>query len=728
MTTPFQQRADARRAKIVAEVDAAKKTLEDATSVGAGFWVSYIFLMFYIAVSAGAVTHVDLLLENPVKLPFLNLDLPLLGFYFLAPILFVIMHMFTLSKLVILSEKAKRFLQALEKLPAPQAREKLRQSLPSNIFVQFMAGPTEISGGGFGGLLRLMGWITMAIAPVVLLLFVQAQFLPYHSFLLNQEQRMLLFVDLFLIWWLWGRALQTPMIAPPVDPVIEVEGWRKVRQKLVSLWQVVGMPMGVAASLAALIFSSHVASFPMEWKRPPLAFAPPLETMRASLTEWVFGTEKVFSRWPYNTLQLEEFNIFEALKLEDQNKLGGRDFTIRLRERRLEGANLSHAKLGKADLREAKLQGATLNDAELQGATLNDAELQGATLDNSKLQGATLDGAQLQGATLKDAELQGATLKDARLQGATFDIAQLQGATLTGAQLQGATLDGALLQGATLWGAELQGATLTGAQLQGATLWGAQLQGATLDDAELQGATLWDAELQGATLDNAQLQGATLKSAGLQGATLDNAQLQGADLSNALVWRAKFSYTDITDARAVGLNWKPVAKTDIGDPKPWTQASYQALRNMLTTAIPEGEARSEALKQIDRLICTETKGKSDCVEDKSHPEIKSLTDEAYAARLAELLKALVCGGKDDSIHILRGIVRDLWLENSNRLYATAANAPKLIDDILKPKTPSDCPVSAALTAEDKARLLKIKQQAEKKFPPKPAPAKAAKAK
>jgi hypothetical protein len=35
-------------------------------------------VLFYLAVAAGAVTHADLCLENPVKLPFLNIDLPLL--------------------------------------------------------------------------------------------------------------------------------------------------------------------------------------------------------------------------------------------------------------------------------------------------------------------------------------------------------------------------------------------------------------------------------------------------------------------------------------------------------------------------------------------------------------------------------------------------------------------------------------------------------------------------
>ena len=76
-------------------------------------WLSYLFVLFYLAVAAGAVTHADLFLENPVKLPFLNIDLPLLAFFFLAPILFLFVHAYTLVHLVMLTDKAKHFDQAL---------------------------------------------------------------------------------------------------------------------------------------------------------------------------------------------------------------------------------------------------------------------------------------------------------------------------------------------------------------------------------------------------------------------------------------------------------------------------------------------------------------------------------------------------------------------------------------------------------------------------------------
>jgi hypothetical protein len=60
------------------DLEAIKKAVDDAASVG-GLWLSYLFVLFYFAVAAGAVTNEDLFLENPVKLPFFGIDLPLAG-------------------------------------------------------------------------------------------------------------------------------------------------------------------------------------------------------------------------------------------------------------------------------------------------------------------------------------------------------------------------------------------------------------------------------------------------------------------------------------------------------------------------------------------------------------------------------------------------------------------------------------------------------------------------
>jgi hypothetical protein len=62
------------------DLEEIKKAVEDAASVSGGLWLSYLFVLSYIAIAAGAVTHEDLLLERSVKLPFLNVELPLLAF------------------------------------------------------------------------------------------------------------------------------------------------------------------------------------------------------------------------------------------------------------------------------------------------------------------------------------------------------------------------------------------------------------------------------------------------------------------------------------------------------------------------------------------------------------------------------------------------------------------------------------------------------------------------
>jgi hypothetical protein len=89
--------------------------------VVAGLWLSYLFLLFYLAIAAGAVTHIDLLLGNPVKLPFLNVELPLLAFFALAPILFVITHAHALVHFVMLSGKVGSFRDEIDRQPANRA-------------------------------------------------------------------------------------------------------------------------------------------------------------------------------------------------------------------------------------------------------------------------------------------------------------------------------------------------------------------------------------------------------------------------------------------------------------------------------------------------------------------------------------------------------------------------------------------------------------------------------
>jgi hypothetical protein len=202
------------------DLSAIKKAVDEAASVGGALWLSYLFVLFYLAVAAGATTHADLFFEHPVKLPFLNIELPLLAFFFVSPILFLVVHTYTLMHLVLLTGKAKRFHQVLREqiggkpgLPENELerrdaiRTALRWQLPSNIFVQFLVGPGDVRNSAFGWLLRTIAWVTLVIAPVLFLLLMQIQFLPFHSSFITWAHRTALLADLGLIWWLWRAIL-----------------------------------------------------------------------------------------------------------------------------------------------------------------------------------------------------------------------------------------------------------------------------------------------------------------------------------------------------------------------------------------------------------------------------------------------------------------------------------------------------------------------------------------
>ena len=66
-----------------------------------------------------------------------------------------------------------------------------------------------------------MAWLTLAIAPVLVLLVFQYKFLPYHSHLVTWTHRVLILVELTTVFLLWPLAL---------DPKRDIE-WRRVVRK-----------------------------------------------------------------------------------------------------------------------------------------------------------------------------------------------------------------------------------------------------------------------------------------------------------------------------------------------------------------------------------------------------------------------------------------------------------------------------------------------------------------
>src|SRR6516162_8175271 len=164
------------------DVDKLQSALNDAAGKASILWTTFVTFELYLVIAFGSVTHRNLFLEDPIKLPLLNVDLPLVGFFLIAPAILVIFHFYVLLQLLAMARKTRDYDTVLRKV-APEASDHqlLRQRLDPFLILQFLAGPTEQRTGFSGLSLRLIAWITLAGAPVLILLQGQVTFLPYHG-------------------------------------------------------------------------------------------------------------------------------------------------------------------------------------------------------------------------------------------------------------------------------------------------------------------------------------------------------------------------------------------------------------------------------------------------------------------------------------------------------------------------------------------------------------------
>ena len=644
------------------DLDAIKKSVEDAAAVGAPLWLSYLFLLFYIAIASGAVTHADLLLERPVDLPFLSIKLPLKAFFYIAPLLFLLSHTYTLAHFALLADKAKHFHQRLRTaITEHEIREGLRRQLPINIFVQFLAGPEDIREGPFSIFLWTTAWTTLVAAPTMLLLLLQLQFLPYHDASVTWCHRLALAADLIILQLLWLRILsgRSEADARPVP----ARSWRWFKEGFLSLSRAIAVPTIVII----LFFSLLIATYPGEWERFPHS---PVKFLKWRwMTEIVFGPENVVqgnssARWPSNSLRLRQFDLYDALKIEDPKKIEWKKYLIDLQDRNLEDS----------DFRDAKLPRANLTSASFRNANLSNADFSGALFKQANFHGASLNVGHFRSAEFYQTLLQGVSLDNADLVGASFSHTGLQGARLRGAQLHASLFDWSDLRGAVLNGAILFGSLAV----------------------------------------TVRLDGASLKNAGLLGVRFVSFDGKAIDLSGAYLWRSEWTQVEM---QAVLLDdmptWKPVTRGFRTQPA-WDEDAYNKLINLSEIkALP-----SSTMDRLFRLKCKDYADKSlqpcdanaspspDTLKFQAIMEASRAADvNVYRVALAAVFRELVCSPDDpNAIYVLRALAGQPFDEPStSQLRRLGSEVVKTINHFVS----KDCPVSQLLTAEDKARLQTI---------------------
>jgi uncharacterized protein YjbI with pentapeptide repeats len=590
------------------DVGALERSVNDSATRVSAIWLTFVAFSAYLAAAASTVSHRQLLLEEAIKLPTVNIDVPLVVSAVLLPSLFVVYHVYVLLQVVLLARTADAYNSAVNVAVADAGDQvAVRQRLANTLFAQLFAGSAREREGVLGWLLRIMAWVTLAVAPPLVLIVFQLQFLPYHSAAVTWSHRLLVAIDLLMVLILWAGA---------VDPRSDIS-WRRIPRA----------PTSTSLAAVVIAFSFLALTFPGErhagWTRYEILHDLDLmyggdptchqKSYLVGVLSPYFDRIAVVGEQMVDGDKLRRIDEIAGARSqkpyegERTRSLRGRDLHcgnlggVDLRRADFTGADLSGANLTRADLDGAKLAGASLRWAALDGARLSNAslegvdlssagmssvrlqnanlnkaiigsanlegaELTGAELDHASLQGARVSRVRLQRASMKGTRLAGADLRNADLSGANLEDANLEHATLINATLTGANLKRASLHGASLMNATLRGADLRMATLSGANLTKAWLEGASLDYAQLRGAILSEAQLQGASLYRATLSGATAKKTRFDGAILVETQLQGVDfeyayfdhavIERAFLWRA--SRGECKRAEVNGLDFKRV--------------------------------------------------------------------------------------------------------------------------------------------------------------------------
>ena len=105
-------------------------------------WLAFLLLLTYVVVTLASVSHKALLLNSPVKLPIINADIPLVGFFQYAPALLLLVYLSLLVQHVILARKYRRFTDAIAPYEMEAGTEHpARERVHSYVFSQIAAGP-----------------------------------------------------------------------------------------------------------------------------------------------------------------------------------------------------------------------------------------------------------------------------------------------------------------------------------------------------------------------------------------------------------------------------------------------------------------------------------------------------------------------------------------------------------------------------------------------------------
>ena len=176
------------------ELLAAANTASDKVAV---LHIAFLAVCAYLLVIVFSTTDMHLLVGKGIKLPLVDVELPIVGFFGTAPYLLLLVHFNLLLQLQLLSRKLYAFDRADFKQHGFGGLHEQVNIFPYNYYL--LGWPNRL----VKSLLALVVNITMLFLPLVVLLTVQAKFLAYQSEAVTWSHRIAIWLDVVLVTILW---------------------------------------------------------------------------------------------------------------------------------------------------------------------------------------------------------------------------------------------------------------------------------------------------------------------------------------------------------------------------------------------------------------------------------------------------------------------------------------------------------------------------------------------
>jgi cytochrome b561 len=171
--------------------------ISESSSVNRGLLLSFILFEVYMLVTVAATTDLMLLVPSTVKLPLANIDIPLFGFYIIAPLFMIALHFNLLVHLQQHTAKVRTFLR--QQIGSGRKHDVNLPPFLFNYLQQFQPGQLQYR------LLFFVLYVMVVLFPAAVLLYAQFKFSKYHSWAMTGWHYGVLLAELYVIRLYWPR-------------------------------------------------------------------------------------------------------------------------------------------------------------------------------------------------------------------------------------------------------------------------------------------------------------------------------------------------------------------------------------------------------------------------------------------------------------------------------------------------------------------------------------------